>query len=132
MGFILQISYFYPMLRALAYLIVNALVILGLSYVLPNFEVGDYIAAIVFILILTLLNWTVLPILKFFTLPFNFLTLGLVNALINLLGIGLAAWLVEGVDIQGSFLMQLFIALVIAVVLAVSSGIIEKSLKEED
>jgi putative membrane protein len=120
------------MLRALAYLIVNALVILGLAQVLPNFAVEDYVAAIVFVLILTVLNWTVLPVLKFFALPFNLLTLGLVNGLLNLLGIGLAAWLVDGVIIYGEVWSQLLTTLVIAVVLAVSSGIVEKALKKED
>jgi putative membrane protein len=120
------------MLKALAYLIVNALAILGLSYLLPNFEVNNYVAAIFFILILTLLNWTVVPVLKFFAFPFNLLTLGLVNGIISLLGISFASWLVDGVDIGGGFWTQAFVTLIIAVVLAVSSGIIENALKEED
>jgi putative membrane protein len=120
------------MLRALSYLIVNSLVLLGLSYLLSNFEVSDFLTALVFVILLTLLNWTVLPILKIFALPFNFLTLGLVNGLINLLGISFAAWLVTGVAIKGEFLMQFLTVLTIAVVMAVSSGIIEKALKKED
>lgn len=119
------------MLRGLAYLVVNALVLLGLSYLISSFEVTNFVAAIIFVVVLTALNWTVLPVLKFFAFPFNILTLGLVNGLLSLLAINLAIWLVDGVNIIGDGWTQVFTTLIIAVVLAVSSGIVEKVLGED-
>lgn len=119
------------MFRVLAYLIVNALVVLGLSWILPNLQVASFVAAMVFILILTVLHWTVLPVLRFFTFPLNVLTFGLVNGLLNLLGVGLAIWLVEGISLRGDSWTQLVTTLIIAVVLAVSSGFVEKALSRD-
>ncbi len=118
------------MFKSLAYLILNALVILVVANLLPNFLVADLIAAILFILVLTVINSTLIPILKFFAVPFNFLTLGLVNGLIGLAGIAFVVWLVPGIDIQGEYLTQVLTVLILSVILGLSSSVIEKLLKK--
>jgi putative membrane protein len=96
------------MLRILVYLVVNSLVILLLDGILADFEVRNFTAAFLFILLLTLLNWTILPVLKFFAIPFNFFTFGLANVLISLAGVGFVIWLIPGVSVTGSYLSIFF------------------------
>ncbi len=118
------------MFKILAYLIVNALVILVIANLLPNFLVADLVAAVVFVLLLSIINSTLIPILKFLAFPFNFVTLGLVNGLISLAGIAFVVWLVPGIDIQGDYLTQIITILTLSIVLGLSSSIIEKLLKK--
>ncbi len=94
--------------------VLNVLIILGMSQVLGNgFPVSGFLSAAIFILVLTLLNWTLIPILKFMTLPLNFLTLGLVGILINGLAVVLAGVVL---NIRIEFLAGLLVALVLGLV----------------
>jgi putative membrane protein len=112
------------MIRALGYLVVNILVILLLSNLLPGFEVQNWVSAFFFILILTLLNWTVIPLIKFFALPFSLVTFGLVNGLINLIAIIIAGNLVQGVSIEGGIIGSLITAIIISIGLAFGHHIV--------
>jgi putative membrane protein len=117
------------MLRVLIYLVVNSLVILLLDRILADFEVRNFTAAFLFILLLTLLNWTILPVLKFFAIPFNFFTFGLANVLISLAGVGFVIWLIPGVSVTGSYLSIFLNVLAVAVSLGISGSLIESFLK---
>ncbi len=118
------------MLRVLVYLVVNSLVILLLDKILTDFEVRNFTAAFLFILLLTLLNWTILPLLKFFAIPLNFFTFGLANVLISLTGVGFVIWLIPGVSINGNYLSIFLNVLAVAVSLGVSGSFIESFFKK--
>jgi len=102
--------------------ILNVLIILGMSQVLGNgVPVSGFVNAAVFILVLTLLNWTLIPVLKFMTLPLNFLTLGLIGILINGLAVVLAGVVL---NVRIEFLAGLIVSFVLGLV----NGLAENSI----
>jgi putative membrane protein len=122
------------MLRAIGYLFINVLIVLVLSNLLSNFRVTSWVAAALFIIVLTLLNWTIIPVLKFLTFPLSVLSFGLVSLLINLVGIIVAANLLSnnGVSLAGDFLSQLFSALIISIALAIGQVVVNSVLGDQE
>jgi putative membrane protein len=114
------------MFRAILYFIINVVTILGLSKLLPTFEVTGLYAAFMFVFFLTLLNFTVIPVIKFLTFPINFLTLGLFHGLINILAIGVIANTIRGIEVTGSSIDRFLTFFVIAVTLSVSHTLAAK------
>ncbi len=81
--------------------LLNALVIFGLSFLPIGVHVDSYWTALVFSLILSILNYTVKPLLILFTLPITLLTLGLFLFAVNAIVIWIAAGMVSGITIDG-------------------------------
>ena len=79
--------------------VVLALVILGLSSLLPGFVVGSFWSALGLAVVLALVNLFIRPVLIILTLPVTLLTLGLFLLVINALMLWLAASFVPGVGI---------------------------------
>jgi len=101
--------------------ILNVVVVLGLGYVFKDsFPIDKIGEAAAFILVLTLLNWTLIPVLKFMTLPLNFLTLGLIGILINGLAVVLAGVIL---NINIAFLPGLLVSFVLGLI----NGVAENS-----
>jgi putative membrane protein len=113
------------MLRIALYFLTNILAILLLSSILEGFEVGGTFSATVFIIFLTFLNFTVVPILKLLALPINLISLGLVNLIINLLVIIFLAGVLEGVAIIGTFAEQLVTTIIILATLFVTNSLVD-------
>jgi putative membrane protein len=99
--------------------IVNALALLVTTYIIKGIEVDGIGAALVAALVLGVVNTVLKPILLFFTLPFNILSLGLLTFVINGLLLILVSKLVPGFDVKG-----LFAAIVGSIVLSVISSVI--------
>ena len=112
------------MLRIIFHFLINVLLLLGLSAILPGFKVSGFEAAAIFIVILTILNWTILPVIKILTLPLTLLTLGLFNIILNLAVVIIVANSVPGVLITGSTIDKLFIAAIISLAFALGNGLI--------
>jgi len=112
-------------LSFLVRLLITALAVLVASYLLPPdlFSVGDIQAAIVFAVVLGLLNAIVRPILTVITLPLTILTLGLFALVLNALVFWLASAVVPGVQV-GGFLGAFLASLVVTVVSALASHLI--------
>ncbi|MCU0804190.1 MAG: phage holin family protein [Burkholderiales bacterium] len=72
---------------------INALALLALPYVLSGIHVKSFWAALLFALVLGLLNTLIRPLLFLLTLPITILTLGLFLVVIN----GLLFWLADAV-----------------------------------
>lgn len=108
------------MLKPFAHLIVNILVLLVLSSILPKFKI-DLTSAFWLTIILTLLNWTVVPIIKILTWPINLLSLGLLYFFINLCTIFLATALVN-VQLGTNFAERILTAILVIFGLAVANG----------
>lgn len=70
---------------------------------------------LVFTLILTIFNFTVKPIVKFFAWPINFITLGLTYFLINIGFLLLTSYLTKGF-VFASLLEAIFFGLVLAII----------------
>lgn len=116
----------------LLYPIVNILVILGLDYLIKDsFEVDNLTSAFWFVLILSLLNLLVVPIIKFFTFPINFITLGLFNTLLNLATIAFVSKVIDGVTITGNRLESLLVVVLIAASLSLAHSLIGHAIEKE-
>ena len=86
----------------------------------------NWSGVLIFLLALTAINWIILPLFKFITFPFNFITFGLVNFLINLGGIWLAIKLTSTFTISGNGLDYLFNLFLISITLTASQIISNK------
>ena len=107
-------------------LLVTTLAVLVASYVLsPNgyFRVDDPLTAVLFAVVLGLLNAVVRPILAIITFPLTILTLGLFLLVLNALMFWLASVIVPGVHLDG-FLGAFLGALITTIVSAVVSHFI--------
>jgi len=101
--------------KAILHLLLNAVVFLILSHVLPGFYVAGWGSAIVAALLLGLVNTTLGLILKIITFPLILLTFGLFLFVVNALMILLVAVIVPGVSING-FLPALLAAIALSIV----------------
>ena len=109
------------MVGLLIRLVVTTLAVLIASYLLAPtyFAVADIQTAVIFALVLGLLNAIVRPILAIITFPLTILTLGLFLLVLNALVFWLAAAFVPGVYVGGflgAFLGALITTLVSAIV----------------
>jgi putative membrane protein len=94
-------------------LLINALIILLVSHLLPGFEVASFYNALWVAVVLGLINVTLKPLLILLTLPINILSLGLFTFVINAVLLLLTASIVKGFEIHGfwwAFLASLIIS----------------------
>lgn len=76
---------------------------------------SGWIALLIFTLILTIINFTVKPILKFITWPINFITLGLFHALLSVVLIIFISKITPGF-VFASFLQAIIFSFVLAII----------------
>lgn len=89
-------------MRFIIRLLVTAAVAYGLSMILtPHVQIDSYSTALIFVLVLGLLNALIKPILIILTLPITIITLGIFLLVINVLMILLASRFVSGIHIHG-------------------------------
>ena len=93
--------------------LLRAMVIMATAYLVPGFVVSGFMGALVLVLVLSLLNILVKPILFLLTLPINILTLGLFTFIINAIVLQLAMRVVPGVG-SDSFKTTLIATLVMS------------------
>jgi putative membrane protein len=99
-------------------LLVTALVAFALAQLLKGIHVDTYWTALVFALVLAILNVLVKPILIILTLPLTIVTLGLFLFVVNTLVVLLASRFVEGFKID-NFWWGLLFALLLSLVTSV-------------
>lgn len=89
-------------MRFIINLLITAIAVYVLSKLLePHVSINDFTTAIIFSLVLAILNAIVKPILIILTLPITIITLGLFLLIINALIILLAAKFVSGIHVEG-------------------------------
>ena len=106
-------------------IIISALVAFGLARVLKGIEVDSFWTALIFALILAVLNVLVKPVLIILTLPLTIVTLGLFLFVVNTLVVLLASWLIDGFRIA-NFGWGLLFALLLSLVTSVISKELDK------
>jgi putative membrane protein len=122
-------------LRLLLRWMLNALALLAIAYVAPSvdmlqgFAVEGFEAAVVAVLILSVLNLTVRPILKLLAMPVSCLTFGLFSLVINALMMLLTSELVDGFDV-GGFWNAVLVSIIYAVVSALLNALFNKDAKD--
>ena len=80
---------------------ITGLAVLLASQIVPGIEVKGLASGTVAVIILSLLNATIRPILYLLSAPFIIVTLGLFMVLINAFLLMLASWLVKGFIVAG-------------------------------
>jgi putative membrane protein len=79
------------MIKTFGFFLVSYLCLFGLDNLVDTITVSNNWSTLgLFLLILTVLNWTLLPILKFFSFPITLLTFGLFNCILNMVIIWIA------------------------------------------
>ena len=90
-------------------LLVTAVVAYGLSMILkPHIVIDSYSTALIFVLVLGVLNAIIKPLLVILTLPITILTLGIFLLVINVFMVLLAGKFVSGIHIDGFFWAFIF------------------------
>jgi putative membrane protein len=111
------------MQRFLLRLVITAVVVLVLSQEAPGLvqvDRGSFAVALIFALVLGLLNAFLRPIILVLTLPLTLLTLGLFTLVINAFVFWAATWFPVGVHVQ-DFGAAFIAALIVSVVSFVAS-----------
>ncbi|MBO4233155.1 phage holin family protein [Riemerella anatipestifer] len=107
-------------------LIIKLLIVAASAFVLQSVLSGVHIAsfgtAVIFAIILGLLDITIKPILKILGFPLTIITLGLFSLVINACIILLAEYLVDGVTID-SFWWALGFSIALSVVTSILSSL---------
>ena len=102
-------------MRFVINILITAVIVLALSKVLaPHVNINNMTTAIIFALVLAILNFIVKPLLIRLTLPLTIITLGLFRLVINVLIIMLADKFVSGIRIEG-FLWAFIFGLLLSV-----------------
>lgn len=109
----------------LLYFVVIAAVMLGLSRLLPGFQVSGWVPALLGAVVLAVVNTIVKPILFVITLPLTILTLGLFLFVINAICLWLASVIVPGFRIEGA------VTTFIAALILSAVGVVWKSVTSE-
>ena len=112
------------MLSFILKFILSAVLVYGLSLVLPGVTLSGVGGAAILIIVLAVLNAIVKPILQILGLPITILTLGLFLLVINVIIVKLADYLMTSFDVHG-FLNALLFSLALSVVNAVVDMIID-------
>jgi len=113
-------------MRFLIRIIVIAAVSFGLAHVLPGIHIDTFWTAIVFAVVLAILNIFVKPLIILLTLPVTILTLGLFLFIINALVVLIASKFVNGISIA-SFGWALLFSLILSLV----TSVLERELDRE-
>ena len=117
-------------MKFLLRILIIALVAFGLTYVLSGVHVNSFFTALIFALVLAVLNILVKPILIILTLPLTIVTLGLFLFVVNTLVVLLASRLVNGFTIDG-FWWGLLFALLLSLITSLLFNQIDKEKKQK-
>jgi putative membrane protein len=112
-------------MRFLVRILVIAAVSFGLAQVLKGVHIDSFWTAIVFAVVLAILNIFIKPLIILLTLPVTILTLGLFLFIINALVVALASKFVQGITIA-SFWWALLFSLILSFVMSVLERELDK------
>lgn len=102
-------------MNSLLRLLVTAVVAYALAYVLPGIHFSGFAGALIFAIVLGILNLIVTPILKILGLPLTILTLGLFSLVINAVVFLIADYFIDSMNIDGfwwAFIFSIALSLV--------------------
>ncbi|UDG82578.1 phage holin family protein [Candidatus Vallotia cooleyia] len=81
--------------------LMNGLALLIIAYVMPSIQIKNFMTALIFVLLLGLINAIIRPVVILCTLPLTVLTLGLFILVINALCFWLCATFLRGFEVSG-------------------------------
>lgn len=92
-----------------------SLAIMFVGWVVPGITISSFLTALIASVAIALVNLVIKPVLVFFTLPINILTLGAFILVINALLFMFVAYLIPGVEVDGfwsAFLGALLLSII--------------------
>ncbi|MBM3767579.1 MAG: phage holin family protein [Acidobacteria bacterium] len=110
---------------------ISAAAVFAAAYFVPGIHVSGVAAALMAAAATGFINATLGNLIKFFTWPARFLTLGLFSLVINALMLWLAAAIVPGFRVDG-FIAAFLGSLVLSVITTVGGWMTESSSKKSD
>jgi putative membrane protein len=114
-------------MRLILKLILMGLAVYGISMLLDAVQIEDAGSAILFVLVLGILNVFVRPLLIILTIPVTIITLGLFLIVINAIIVLLADFVMDSVNIE-----NFWWALVFSVLIAIANSIIDSVLTKSE
>ena len=102
-------------MRFIISLILSAFAVFAAGYIVPGVQIDSLTTALIVALVLGLVNATIGFLLKLVTAPLNWLTLGLVSLIINVLMVLLVDNFIAGFSTNGFWTAAIF-ALVLAII----------------
>ncbi len=111
--------------------LVSFLSIKFLSFLIPQIVVGDFLYFGIFLVVFSLINLVIKPVLQFFTFPITILTLGLFSVVINFFCLWLAVDITKVIQINTSGLFWLLCMFLISSVLSWSSQVFDGSKQDQ-
>jgi putative membrane protein len=115
------------MIKHFAFFLASLLCLGVLDRYVGTISVGqDWFGVLLFLLVLTVINSLVLPLLKFVTFPFNLLSFGLVGMLINLAGLWVAIELTNSINISATGISYFLNLILISFTLSVAQTLVNK------
>lgn len=114
------------MIRIILYFIINIACFYLMDRFFPSVSIKSWASTAIFLVVLAAINWSVVPIIKFLTAPLNFLTLGLLGIIINIIALASAVNLSGAFVINASGVRYLIILAVISFTLSIAQGITNK------
>lgn len=103
-------------------LLITAAVAFGLTKVLSGVHLEDFGSAIIFAIVLGLVNTFITPILKIIGLPITILTLGIFSLVINALMILLVDYFMDSMTVDGFWWAFIF-SILLSVLTSLLNGI---------
>lgn len=81
--------------------ILFALLIMAIAWIIPGITISGFISALIVVVIMSIVNLLIKPIIQFISLPLNVITLGLFSLVINAFLFLLIAKFSPGFQIDG-------------------------------
>ena len=103
--------------------LLNALALLFTAWIMPGITITGFGAALIAALVLGIVNAIIRPVVLFFTLPLNILTLGLFTLVINAGMLLIAKSVVHGFAVSG-FGAAFFGSIVLTIISGILSAVV--------
>jgi putative membrane protein len=110
---------------------ISAAALFAAAYFVPGIHVSGITAALMAAAVAGFINATLGNVIKFFTWPARFLTLGLFSLVVNALMLWLSAAIVPGFRVDG-FIAAFLGSLVLSIITTVGGWMLESSSKKPD
>lgn len=105
--------------------VLSFVILKGLSLLIPAIVVGNIFSVAIFLIVLALINFLLKPILQFFGIIINLLTLGLFSILINIFCFALAIQITDAVVINASGIMWFLGLFLVSTAVSLAGSIAE-------
>jgi putative membrane protein len=102
-------------MKPLLKLLVTSLTIIIAAYFIPGVKIASFWTAVIVALVMGVINAIIKPIIMFFTLPLNILTLGLFTFIVNGLMILLVAYFVPDFQVN-TFMTAVIFSVAVTVI----------------